>query len=103
MIIIEEKDFKMVQSIKTSPFFDLYLPYIVNEGKSNQREEMKLFGYGMSFEACIDILIKKKLSEKKDSYSIEEYLKSYIDEIKEVKKLIKYDFNETANNSTKEL
>ena len=90
MIVIEEKDFKMVQSSKTGPFFDLFLPYTVNEGKNNERTEMKLSGYGHSFEYCIDLLIKIRLAKKEESYTIKEYMKAYIKEIDEIKKLIQY-------------
>ena len=90
MIVIEEKDFKMVQSSKTGPFFDLFLPYTVNAGKTNERTEMKLRGYGHSFEYCIDLLIKIRLSKKEESYTMKEYMKAYIKEIDEIKKLIQY-------------
>ena len=91
MIVIEEKDFKMVQSSKTGPFFDLFLPYTVNEGKDNERTEMRLSGYGHSFEYCIDLLIKIRIAKKKETYSINEYMQTYIKEINEIKKLIKFE------------
>ncbi len=90
MIVIEEKDFKMVQSNKTGPFFNLYLPYTVNEGKDNERTEMRLSGYGHSFEYCIDLLIKLKLSNKQEVYTMEEYMNDYIKEIDEIKKLVQH-------------
>lgn len=90
MIVIEEEGFKMVQSNKTGPFFDLFLPYIVNAGKNNERTEMRLSGYGHSFEYCIDLLIKIRLAKKQETYSIKEYMESYMNEINEVKKLIQH-------------
>lgn len=90
MIVIEEKDFKMVQSSKTGPFFDLFLPYTVNAGKDNERTEMRLSGYGHSFEYCIDLLLKIKLAKKQEIYSLKEYMEAYMKEIDEIKKLIQY-------------
>ena len=90
MIVIEEKDFKMVQSSKTGPFFNLYLPYTVNKGKENERTEMRLSGYGHSFEYCIDLLIRKRLNEKSEIYTLEEYMKVYMKEVDEIKKLIQH-------------
>ena len=90
MIVIEEKDFKMVQSSKTGPFFDLYLPYVVNAGKDNERIEMKLSGYGHSFEYCIDLLVKIRIAKKQEIYTMKEYMETYMKEIDEIKKLIQY-------------
>ena len=90
MIVIEEKDFKMVQSSKTGPFFDLFLPYTVNEGKNNERTEMKLSGYGHSFEYCIDLLIKIRVSKKQEVYTMKEYMETYMKEVEEIKKLIQH-------------
>ena len=72
MIVIEEKDFKMVQSSKTGPFFNLYLPHVINKGKTNERTEMRLSGYGHSFEYCIDLLVKIRLAKKQEIYSLKE-------------------------------
>lgn len=90
MIVIEEKDFKMVQSSKTGPFFDLFLPYIVNAGKDNERTEMRLSGYGHSFEYCIDLLIKIRVSKKQEVYTMKEYMETYMKEVDEIKKLVQH-------------
>lgn len=90
MIVIEEKDFKMVQSSKTGPFFDLFLPYTVNAGKDNERTEMRLSGYGHSFEYCIDLLIKIRVSKKQEVYTMKEYMETYMKEVDEIKKLIQH-------------
>ena len=90
MIVIEEKDFKMVQSSKTGPFFNLYLPYTINEGKDNERTEMRLSGYGYSFEYCLDYLIKLRLNKKDAVYTIREYMDAYMNEVNEIKKLVQH-------------
>ena len=90
MIVIEEKDFKMVQSNKTGSFFNLYLPYTVNKGKDNERTEMRLSGYGHSFEYCIDLLIKIRVSKKQEVYTMKEYMETYMKEVDEIKKLIQH-------------
>ena len=90
MIIIEEKDFKMVQSSKTGPFFDLFLPYTVNAGKDNERTEMRLSGYGHSFEYCIDLLVKIRMAKKQEVYAMKEYMETYMKEVDEIKKLVQH-------------
>ena len=90
MIVIEEKDFKMVQSSKTGPFFDLFLPYTVNAGKDNERTEMRLSGYGHSFEYCIDLLIKIRVAKKQEVYTMNEYMETYMKEVDEIKKLVQH-------------
>lgn len=90
MIVIEEKDFKMVQSSKTGPFFDLFLPYTVNAGKDNERTEMRLSGYGHSFEYCIDLLVKIRMAKKQEVYTLKEYMETYMKEVEEIKKLIQH-------------
>ena len=90
MIVIEEKDFKMVQSSKTGPFFDLFLPYTVNAGKDNERTEMRLSGYGHSFEYCIDLLIKIRVAKKQEVYTMKEYMETYMKEVDEIKKLVQH-------------
>ena len=90
MIIIEEKDFKMIQSNKTGSFFNLYLPYTVNKGKDNERTEMRLSGYGHSFEYCIDLLIKIRLAKKQEVYTMKEYMETYMKEVDEIKKLVQH-------------
>ena len=90
MIVIEDKDFKMVQSSKTGPFFDLYFPHIVNEGKDNERTEMKISGHGHTFEYCMNTIINLRLASKVDTCSISEYFKLYAVVLKEIEKLIKH-------------
>ena len=88
MIVIKEKDFEMIQSSKTGSFFNLYLPYTVNKGKDNEYTEMRLSGYGHSFEHCVDLLIKKRLQN--NTYTMEEYMNAYMREIDEIKKLVQH-------------
>ena len=90
MIVIEEKDFKMVQSSKTGPFFDLYLPYTTNEGKDNERTEMKIYGHGYSFEYCINLLINIRLTQKFETCSISEYMQAFKEEVKKIESLIQH-------------
>ena len=90
MIVIEEKDFKMVQSSKTGSFFDLFLPYTVNAGKDNERTEMRLSGYGHSFEYCIDLLVKIRVAKKQEVYTLKEYMETYMKEVDEIKKLVQH-------------
>jgi len=80
MLIIEGKDFRMEQ-VKTSPFFNLKLLTVVNEGKSNERFEMKLDGYSMSFKSCIDRIITHRLFLKNISVSLNGYIEEFKKEV----------------------
>lgn len=84
MIQIIEKEFQMVQ--KTGPFFDLYQMVKVNEGKENEREELKLTHYGIPFEACIKNVIHHKIQDKE--YSLADYVTAYEKAVKELSELI---------------
>lgn len=79
MLKITGQDFEMEQ-VKTSPFFNLKLLTIVNEGKSNQRSEMKLDGYSVSFDACIDRIITHRLYLKNITVSLNGYIEEYLKE-----------------------
>ena len=74
----------MVQ--KTGPFFDLYQMVKVNEGKENEREELKLTHYGIPFETCIKNVIHHKIQDKE--YSLADYVTAYEKAVKELSELI---------------
>lgn len=79
MLKVTGQDFEMEQ-VKTSPFFDLKLLAIVNEGKSNERTEMKLDGYSVPFDACIDRIITHRLYLKNITVSLNGYIEEYLKE-----------------------
>lgn len=76
MILIKGDDFKMEQ-VKTSPFFDLSVMTLISEGKDSERSELKLWGYGMSFEYCVKTIIAHRLSKINKTVSLVEYLNYY--------------------------
>lgn len=80
MFVIKGEDFRMEQE-KTTPFFNLKLLTAVNKGKSNERFEMKLDGYSMSFKTCIQRVIAKRLSEKDVIVSLNGGIQLYIEEM----------------------
>ena len=88
MIIIEDSDFKMEQ-VKSTPFFDLSLMTPVNEGKSNERYELKLIGHGMTFEACLQRIVSYKLEDYDLTCTISEYIELYQKEVNSIMKLLK--------------
>jgi hypothetical protein len=88
MIIIEDVDFKMEQ-VKSSPFFNLSLMVPVNEGKSSERYEMKLIGYGMTFESCLKQIVSYKLTEYERTCTVQEYLDLYKQETDSLLALLK--------------
>lgn len=89
MIVIRDTDFEMEQ-VKDLPFFDLKIPTIINEGKPNERTEMKIFGQGMTFEACLKQIISTRLNVKETTYSAIEYMKAYTAEVAKIGKLVEY-------------
>ena len=84
MIQIIEKEFQMVQT--TGPFFDLYQMVKVNEGKENEREELKLTHYGIPFETCIKKIIHHKIKDK--VFTLHDFVEAYTRAIKELSELI---------------
>ena len=92
MIVIKEKDFEMVQ-VKSGPFFDLKVPTIVNKGKENERIEMEILGYGMTFESCVHYLVGQRMSKDCQTYTMSEYLKKYRELTEEISNLIKNESN----------
>ena len=87
MLVIKDSDFEMVQ-VKTSPFFNLSILTPINEGKENERFEMKLFGYGMTFEQCIREVVNLKLSRIDKTITVSEYIKLYAEEVNKIERLV---------------
>lgn len=83
---IVEKDFKLNSVGKDSLLWDLSLLQTINKGKSNEREEFKIAGYGLTLERALTIAaharVHTKLSDK------EVRLQTYISEFKKIKKEI---------------
>lgn len=89
MITIKAQDFEMKQ-VKELPFFDLIMPAIINEGKDNERIDMKIVGYAMPFEACIKEVIAYRLGQVDKVYSIAEYIHDYQIEVDKICSLIQF-------------
>ena len=89
MIQIKEKEFEMVQ-VKSGPFFNLSLLTTVNAGKENERSEMKLYGYGLPFEVCMQLIVGIKMASKEGTYTVKEYIDKYAEAVNEVSKLIQF-------------
>lgn len=90
MIIIEGEGFKMEQ-VKSSPFFDLYILTAVHEGTEKERFDLKLEGYGMTFEACMKRIVSFRLSQLDITCSVAEYIDLYEKETEKVLKLLRYE------------
>ncbi|MGV8961888.1 MAG: hypothetical protein ACOH2V_00725 [Candidatus Saccharimonadaceae bacterium] len=94
MILIEADDFRMEQ-VKTSPFFDLKMPAIINKGKTSERTELKVIGYSMPFETCLQHIVAHRMAELDETYSVSEYVDIYIQEVSKICDLVKYIIVET--------
>lgn len=90
MIVIEGEGFKMEQ-VKSSPFFDLYILTVVHEGKEEERFDLKLEGYSMTFEACMKRIVSFRLSQLDITCSVAEYIDLYEKETEKVLKLLRYE------------
>ena len=84
MIKIIEERFEMVHT--SGPFFDLYQLVKVNEGKENEREEMKLTDYGIPFDTCLKKVVHFQLSDKE--YTLKEYVTAYKEAVDRLKNLL---------------
>jgi hypothetical protein len=87
MLTIKDKEFEMVQ-VKGTPFFNLSILTPINLGKENERMEMKLLGYGLPFETCLQTMVSIKLSHKEDTCTVLEYISLYKATVEEISKLI---------------
>ena len=83
-MIIEEKDFKL--EFDEGCFkFDLYLLHTVNAKiEEKKRDEFKLHGYSMTLESAIRHIILYRLNKKLDVVSLQNYIKEYQNEVKEI-------------------
>lgn len=80
--------FYEMKKLNDAPFYDLSVMTKVHEGSEKEREELKIVGYGIPFDSCINRLVDVKLREEVGEYTIPEYLEKY----EEIVKLISKDF-----------
>lgn len=76
-IIIEDVDFRMESvrpdcEITKGWFFDLYLLKTINEGKENERLELKWAGYGCTTPYCIELIADSR-AERKFNFKSEKF------------------------------
>ena len=88
-IVIEEHDFKMISShTNDMRFFDLYLIHIVNKGKTTERKEFKLVGYGFQLKNCLIRIANYRAGNDPNQThftSFKQFVahyKKYVDEVK---------------------
>lgn len=87
-MIIEEKDFKLTQD-DCYDRFTLELLCIINaKDAEKKREEFKIEGYSMTLENCLNKIINYRLANKKEVYSLKEYIQEYRDEKGKLNKLL---------------
>lgn len=99
MIILKDLDFEMEQ-VKKTPFFDLKMQTVINAGKANERTEMKLVGYGMPFETCIEHVVSYKLNSLDKTFSIVEYIIEYEKIVKSLLELAEFHIDEKHETDT---
>lgn len=77
-----------MEQYKNTPHFDLKMATVINEGKPNERTEMKVVGYGIPFESCLQLIISYRLHKENRVYSILEYIDAFNKETDKISKLI---------------
>lgn len=79
-MVIEENDFRLTND-GMSTHWDLELMRTVRPRGKPEREEWSDPLYGVPLERAIKIIINYKLNKKQDTYSLEEYLNSYKEQL----------------------
>ena len=87
-MLIEEKDFTL-EFEEGHNRFTLSLLYVKNAKKENRSEEFKIYGYGMSLETCLSVIINYRISKNFETLTIKEYLEEFKKEVKSLKNLTK--------------
>lgn len=88
-MIIEEEDFRM-ELVEDTNRYDLYTIHVVNaKVPEKRREELKLVGYACLMETCINLIIINRLKNKKEVYSLKEFLNEYKKETSKLRDSIK--------------
>lgn len=92
-MIIEEKDFRLIPSCNNaSDFWDVELLVSIKPKGINAvaRQEFKNVAYGCPITSAIKIVINYRIlhNHAKDNITLVQYLKEYITQIKELKKLL---------------
>lgn len=87
-MIIEEKDFTL-EFEDDHNRFTLSLLYVKNAKKENRSEEFKIYGYGMSLEKCMSVIINYRISKKFETLSLKQYLEEFKKETQVLKDLTK--------------
>lgn len=79
-MVIEGPDFKLTP-VKDSDRFDLEMLKVVNKGKSNERTEFDIVGYGYSLERALKIIINRRIENKYDVIDLQLFLSKYKEEM----------------------
>lgn len=76
-MLIEEKDFTLELN-DLNYKFDLYLMHTINaKDESKKREELKIYGYGMSLNNCFKVITNYRLEKKIETTSLKKYIEMY--------------------------
>lgn len=87
-MVIEGPDFKLTL-VKDSDRFDLEMLKVVNKGKSNERTEFDIVGYGYSLERALKIIINRRIENKYDVMDLQLFLSKYKEEMNKLVELCK--------------
>ena len=84
--MIIKGSFYELRKMTDAPFYDLYVPKVVNKGKDTERVDMAAIGYGMPFSSCIRKLVEMKMNDDNNVYTVLEYIERYEELVTELSK-----------------
>ena len=88
-MLIEGPDFKMELVKNSLSCYDLELLHVVNaKDPEKRREEFQIEGYGLTFGGCLLKIINYRLDQKKEVYSLKEYLEAFKEEKRDLTEFI---------------
>ena len=75
-MFIEEEDFRLYNDGE-SDHWDLELLRTVRPKGKPERQEFQIVGYGYSFPNALKVIANYRISMKKDTYTLKEYMQDY--------------------------
>lgn len=75
-MLIEEEDFRLSNDGE-SDYWDLELLKTIRPKGKPERQEFQVIGYGYSFPHALKVIANHRISLKKDTYTLQEYMQDY--------------------------
>lgn len=87
-MIIEDKDYRLVQINDSSPFFDLDLLRTINPKGKESREEFQTVAYGITLEDALKKIVNFRINKDNcEILTLKEYLEEYKKQVNSLRDL----------------